>query len=75
MLWLGFSLKSANDSLKLAYQSRDPSHLHTANTKLATYFKITGVLTMIGLAVLALYLVIIILAVIFGVAAGASRNF
>lgn len=72
MLWLGFSLKGANDSLKLAYQSRDPSLLHAANSKLATYFKITGVLTMIGVAVLALYLVIIIVVVIFGIAAGAS---
>ena len=75
MVWLGFSLKNANDSMKLAYQSRDPSHLHTASTKLATYFKITGVLTMIGVALLAVYLVIIIVAVIFGLAAGASGNF
>jgi len=75
MLWLGFSLKSANDSLKLAYQSRDPSLLHTANTKLATYFKITGVLTMIGLAVGVLYFIGIIIFVIFGLAAGANGNF
>ena len=75
MVWLGFSLKNANDALKLAYQSGNSAHLHTTTTKLATYFKITGVLTMIGAAMGALYVVFIILFVILGAAGAASGNF
>lgn len=73
-LWLGITLKGANDGIKNAFQSGDSRQLHTASKNLATYFKINGVLMMIGLGFAVLYILLLIVLAIVGLAAGASSS-
>ena len=70
-LWMGLSLKRSAEALDASKHTGDPNALAAASSNLATFFKIVGVLSMIYVGFIALYLVIVVIAVIGGIAAGA----
>ena len=72
MLWIGITLKNANDSIKHAFQTGNAQELYSASRKLSTYFKINGVLMMIGLAIGVLYMLFLIVFVVFAASANAG---
>lgn len=65
-IWLGAVLCSASNQLRVAFETDDPAAAHVSMDKLATYFRIMGVLTVITLviALLALFAAILIPAVV-----------
>ena len=70
IIWFGLCLKNAARDIEIGYPSNNPGLLHAASVNLGTAAKIAGVFCMIGLALTALYIVIVIFAVIIGVANG-----
>lgn len=73
MLWVGITLKGANDSIKHAFQTGNTQALYIASSKLSTYFKINGVLMMIGVGILLLYVLFIIVFMVIAVSANAAK--
>ena len=73
-LWIGICLKNACRDLENGYQSRNAALLHNASRNLATVAKIIAVMSMIGVAFFALYILIIIFVVIAGVIGGIANS-
>ncbi len=67
-LLLNITLYHAATNIKKGVTMPDQGFLEGGVNKLASYFKITGILTIIGL-------IIIVLALLVGILAGASRGF
>lgn len=67
-LLLNITLLQASSNLKKGLIESDQGHFGLGLTKLATYFRITGILIIIGL-------VLVILALLFVMALGAGRGF
>lgn len=72
LLWVGITLKGACDSIKNAFQTGNAHQLHVASNKLATYFKIYSIMTMIALGFAVLYLLFFIGFLILAASAGAG---
>ena len=72
-IWLGWLVKGAGEAITIGVESNDESQIRLANERLATYFRIMGVLTIIGLVIMALYFLFIIAIILIGIA-GAAAN-
>lgn len=65
-IWIGVCLKNAARDIEIGYANSDPGLLYNASANLATVAKIVGVLMMIGVAFIALYLIVLIFAILAG---------
>ena len=72
-IWLGWLVKGAGEAITIGVESNDESQIRLANERLATYFRIMGVLTIIGLVIMALYFLFIIAIIVIGIV-GAAAN-
>jgi hypothetical protein len=72
-LWIGFLLKNAADKYRRGYQTEDGREIYLGNKDLKTVITIFGVLMLINLVFLALYVVLVIVALAVGIV-GASMN-
>lgn len=71
-IWMGWLIKGAGESVTIGMETGDPQHFRLANERIATFFKIMGVLAIIGLAIMALYFVFLILAFVLMAASAAA---
>ena len=70
--WIGWLIKGSAEALTNGVETGDQSQLRLANERLGTFFKIIGVLTIIWLALMSLYLVLILVGIVLAVAGAAS---
>lgn len=71
-IWMGWLVKGAGEAITIGIETGDQGQLRLANQRMATYFKILGVLAIISLCFLALYLLIVIAAIVIGIAGAAA---
>lgn len=69
-IWMGVLLFQSASNVEQAYQSGDQMALHTALSKLKTYFTIMGVMSLLGVIMFALSFIFGIGAAIMGAANG-----
>lgn len=63
-VWMGWLVKGAGEAVTIGIEHGDQQQLRLANERIATFFKIMGVLAIITLVFLGLYLLFVILAII-----------
>lgn len=73
IIWFGLCLKNAARDIEIGYPRGDANLLHNASVQLGTATKIAGVFCMIGVGIIAIYFVILVFALILGIAAGAAQ--
>ncbi len=66
-IWMGILLRGAAVEAQAAYATGDELSAATAASKLQTMFKVQGIMALVGLALAAVWLVIVIAAVAVGV--------
>jgi DNA-directed RNA polymerase subunit RPC12/RpoP len=66
-IWMGWLVKGAAEALTIGVETGDESQLRLANERIALYFKIIGVLTIIGLVIMALYILLFLVVIMLGV--------
>lgn len=71
-VWIGWLVKGAGEAVTIGMETGDHQYFHLANDRLATFFKIMGVLAIIGLAMMALYFLFVILMFILMIAGAAT---
>lgn len=69
-LWMGWQLKGAGQALTEGVETGNDAQVHLACQRLATYFKIMGVLTIIGLVFMALGVLFGVVMLIIGISSG-----
>jgi hypothetical protein len=65
-LWMGWQVKGAAEALTVGVETGDKAQVHVACQRLATYFKIAGVLSIIWLVMVALALIFVLIMFIIG---------
>lgn len=55
-IWIGWLVKGAAESITIGIETGDKNHLRLANERMATFFKIIGILAVIWLVMMSLYL-------------------
>jgi Family of unknown function (DUF5362) len=70
-IWIGICLKKAGESLTFGFPN-DNTQMLTASTNLATAIRIIGVLVIINIGIMALYVAILLFAVVLGIAGAAA---
>lgn len=73
IIWLGLCLKNAARDIEIGYPRGDANLLHNAAVQLGTATKIAGVFCMIGVAILALYFMVFVFALIIGISSAAAQ--
>ncbi|QEG23063.1 DUF5362 family protein [Mariniblastus fucicola] len=71
-IWMGWLVKGAAEAVTIGIETGDMAQLRLANERLGTFFKILGVGAIIWLALVGIYLLIVIVAIIIGVAGAAA---
>ena len=67
-IWIGISLNKASDALKAGYAQQDGQQIAIGMDRLALVVKIFGVLAIIGLVINVIYIGILVIALISGLA-------
>lgn len=65
-LWMGSLVKGASKSIKMGVERGDQNQLRLANQRLATFFKICGVLTIIYVCLIGIWFAFVVFALIVG---------
>ena len=68
--WIGWQIKSAGSNLTIGVQSGDKQRIRLACQQLASYFRLMGVLTLVGMIIMAIALLFLLIGVAFAIAAG-----
>lgn len=72
LIWMGWLVKGAGEAVTIGVETGDKAQLRLANERLATFFKIMGVLAIISLAITAIYMLIFLFAIVVGLVGAAS---
>lgn len=65
-IWIGYLMKRSSEHLQNYQQTRHPDAFYLAAKDMKTTITIFGVLTIINIAILVLYIILILMAVVFG---------
>ena len=71
-IWMGWLVKGAGEAVTIGIETGDSQQLRLANERLGTFFKIMGVLAIIGLVMIGLYLLFAILGIILMIVGAAA---
>ena len=65
-IWMGWLVKGAAESVTVGIETGDKGQLHLANQRLGTFFKILGVIAIIYAALIAIYLLFVVVMIVIG---------